>query len=330
MLIAAGAHLTYPHCSGFHGSDRVAVVRYDRDATRIVSVPWRGSGSPEVLHSLAPQAKPFWFDVSPTNRIGYVSGGALHVGDLGGAVTPVWRHDTMTLDDDLTGLSADGRRALVAAHDGHRHAGFEVDVATGTATTLYEVDWWANHLQYCRHDERWIGFSHEGPALDVPDRVWSWHGGRIARVLDQRAVSEDRSRFVAVGHEVWCRHDTAVLAVAYGDSEAGPRGLWLAYPDGRPARLVSPGNRYWHCDVSPGGRYAVVDTTGPADAPGRGWQNAAGVSDVLLVDLADGSTRHLARTAAANHPWHPHPVFSPDGSAVLYNHLGRGTVVCPL
>ncbi|WP_405718467.1 hypothetical protein [Streptomyces sp. NBC_00046] len=75
-----------------------------------------------------------------------------------------------------------------------------------------------------------------------------------------------------------------------------------------------------HCDISRDGRRAVVDTTGPFDAPGRGWQDAGQVSDVVLVDMATGARTPLARTEADRHPRHPHPVFTPDGTAVLYNH----------
>ncbi|MGW4968317.1 hypothetical protein ACWEPL_64895 [Nonomuraea sp. NPDC004186] len=40
-----------------------------------------------------------------------------------------------------------------------------------------------------------------------------------------------------------------------------------------------------------------------------------------------GGGRHDAarpHTRATRHPAHPHPVFAPDGSAVLFNDLGEG------
>jgi hypothetical protein len=123
------------------------------------------------------------------------------------------------------------------------------------------------------------------------------------------------------------RHDRSVLAIAYGVSPEGPRGLYEVFFSGRPARLISQGDRDWHCNLSPDGGWAVVDTTGPHDLPGRGWENAEGRSDVLLVEMATGRRELLAHTTLTKHPWHPHPVFTPDGRGVVYSEA-RGDSGC--
>ncbi|MFI1094220.1 hypothetical protein [Streptomyces sp. NPDC020917] len=343
-LLLRDAHLTYPHSNGFHADgDRVALVRYDLDAARIFSVRWRPDEARDerVLHELPPDGYGTDALVLPdfardTGRMAVAHDDVLWVADPGGSLEPVWRAPAGLALDHLLSLTHDGSRVAVGTEGHNTWSGWEIEVSTGTATRVFQKTWWANHIARSPYDERWIAFSHEGIAIQTPDRVWAWHPERAPNgmcVLDQYEISERPGAFVAVGHERWCHHDLAVVAVAYGDSEVGPRGLYLATPDDRPPRLVSAGDRYWHCDVSRDGRYAVVDTTGPTDAPGRGWQNAGGVSDVLLVDMADGATRRLARTQATRHPWHPHPVFAPDGSAVLFNDLGtdeRGTVVVSL
>ena len=113
--------------------------------------------------------------------------------------------------------------------------------------------------------------------------------------------------------------------VAYGVSPAGPRGLYEVFADDRPARLISPGERDYHCDVSRDGRWAVVDTTGPHDAPGCGWENALDICDILIVDMKTGRREFLARSRQYKfHPRHPHPVFSPDGSTIFYNEAESG------
>ncbi|MER5365648.1 hypothetical protein [Streptomyces sp. NPDC002722] len=189
--------------------------------------------------------------------------------------------------------------------------------ATGLA--LKGTGTWRSHQFHSPYDESWLTFAHEGPSREIPDRIWARHPVRAPEgrcVFDQAAEGGT----LAVGHERWMFHDLGALVCAYGESEAGPRGLYALHPDGRPARLVSAGERDWHCDISRDGRRAVVDTSGPLDAPGRGWQNAGQVSDVVLVDMATGARTLLARTAADRHPRHPHPVFTPDGTAVLHNH----------
>lgn len=115
-------------------------------------------------------------------------------------------------------------------------------------------------------------------------------------------------------------HRPGAVVVAYGESEAGPRGLWQVLPDGE-ARLVSPGERDWHCGISRDGKWAVVDTSGPADAPGRGWQNAGRESSIVAVDTETGERTLLATTGHEPHPYHPHPSITPDGRSVVFNHV---------
>ncbi|GAA1598821.1 hypothetical protein GCM10009804_64190 [Kribbella hippodromi] len=338
-MLALDAHLTYPHCNGFHdGGERVALARYDADAVRIISVRWRGPNPDErVLHVLPPipadrAGTPnglIWFDIARgSGRLAVVIGNVLHVADADGALEPLWRPPAGHTLDGLVSITADGTRVAATADSGTIWSAWEVEVATGQTTLLFEKPWYANHIHYCPHDESRLAFSKEGPTLQTPDRVWSWHADAAPNgqcALDQQAISDSPGEFVAVGHERWCHHDTAALVVAYGSSNAGPRGLYFAYPDDRPPRLVGAGERYWHCDISRDGQYAIVDTSGPYDKPGRGWQDAGNISDVLLIDLATGTSRPIARTTATQHPWHPHPVFTPTGDAILHNHLTTST-----
>ena len=184
-------------------------------------------------------------------------------------------------------------------------------------------------MHFCPHDDGWIGFCREGATETVFDRVWGWHALHAPEgcvLFDQR--SEEPGNLLCVGHERWCFHDTSALVVAYGVSPGGPRGLYELYADNRPQRLVSQGDRDWHCSPSQDGRWAVVDTSGPHDAPGRGWENSAAngirVSDILIIDMASGERRCLARHVA----WggeHPHPIFCPDGAEIFYNERDLAT-----
>jgi hypothetical protein len=197
---------------------------------------------------------------------------------------------------------------------------YEVDTATGEASLIIEKSWWANHYHYCPHDEAWIGFCCEGETTTVPQRVWGYHAELAPAgkpLLDQHW--ETPGERMCVGHERWCFHDRSVVAVAYGQSAPGFGGIYEAFVDGRPSRQIGVSGRDWHVNVSRDGRWAVVDTTGPHDAPGRSWESAAQVSDVLVMDMTTGARQFVARSRQYRHPSHPHPIFSPDGQWIFYN-----------
>ncbi|MGW4965318.1 oligogalacturonate lyase family protein [Nonomuraea sp. NPDC004186] len=330
MNVSTGAHLTYPHANGFHaGGERLVVTRWnpDRLATGVASVAWRNPGEADVrevcgLPDGSAKEGTVWFDVArATERLAAMWDDALHLVDLADhAAKPetVYRAPAGRTLQGLVSISASGERVLFSEESPGAYTLLEMDVDTGGVRELHTRDWWANHAHYCPADEEWIGFSHEGPTETVPDRVWARHA---VEMPEGRCVLE-QPEGLHFGHERWAHHAVGAVVVAYGVSPAEPRGLYWTSPDDPSGRLLSRGDRYWHCDVSRDGTLAVVDTTGPADRPGKGWDGADGIADVLLVDLVEAHTTPLARTRATRHPAHPHPVFAPDGSAVLFNDLG--------
>ncbi|MFJ1614697.1 oligogalacturonate lyase family protein [Streptomyces sp. NPDC088251] len=331
-LLLNGAHLPYPHANGFHaGGERVVLTRHSpvTGAIGLTSVRWRGEErAARALCELPPSTSGpeqlLWPDVAlAAERAAWVWNGALHVLDLdSGASERLYTAAPGHTLQNLCSLTGAGDRVVVMEHPEGRETAvtcLEISVSTGKTDELFGKPWFANHPAHSPHDESWLTFAHEGPSQEIPDRIWARHPtrGPEGRCVFDQATERGT---LAVGHERWMFHDLGAVVCAYGESEAGPRGLYTLYPDGRAARLVSEGDRDWHCDISRDGRLAVVDTTGPLDAPGRGWQNAGQVSDVVLVDVATGARTPLARTEADRHPRHPHPVFTPDGTAVLYNH----------
>ncbi|WP_166355634.1 hypothetical protein [Phytoactinopolyspora limicola] len=362
-IVRAGAHLTYPHTNGFHDDGQhLAIARYDpREGTiGISTIPWpagaangpAGSAlddSPAVERVVcalpwAGTPHPVWFDVAAdANLIVWVRDDALHLRDLTQwtAAVRLYAAPAGAVLDGLCSITADGRRVAVVEHhppDGSYRL-LEICSATGAAQELARLPWHANHVQFSPHTPDWIGFAHEGPARQTPDRIWACHdpsGPEPRCVVDQWRLSEQPGGFVAAGHERWMFHDVGMVFCAYGESDAGPRGIYTAWPDGPAPRLVVLGDRFWHCDISRDGQWIVADTQGPYDgassttdvhaSSSRGPRSTTGhVSDVVLVDVQSGHTAHLARTWASRHPHHPHPVFSPDGQAVLYNHTDRAT-----
>ncbi len=220
----------------------------------------------------------------------------------------------------LVSLNANGTEIVGAMKRAHGYAAFKLEVATGEMRILFEKPWWINHVHFSPFDPAWIGFCHEGRCFDVMDRIWGWHAREAPQgrcIFDQRIMHPDQTTYA--GHERWSFQDRSVLTVTYGEGPGRPRGIFEAFTDGRSQRLISEGDRDFHLDESRDGRWIVVDTTGPHDAPGTGWENAGLISDILAIDRSTGERRFIARSRMARHPSHAHPVLSPDGRQIYFN-----------
>lgn len=337
---------TYPHSNGFLPGgelvlgrvvgDRIELTAYEVEkGTRrtvctlpaplgIVAPPYPKAGGPPIQEPWTV----FW-DIAlraPVMAVGSREGA--WIVDLTGRSEPrvIYRPPAGSRIDPLVSLRSDGRRLLFyqVTESKEKYSIIEVDVETGRATVVLEETWWVNHAHYCPFDESWIGFCHEGACETIPDRLWAWHAEQAPKgrlLFDQRWGKPEAE--LSLGHERWCFHDRSALVVAYGISPGRVRGIYEVFPDGRPSRLVSEGDRDWHVAPSQDGRWAAVDTTGPHDAPGKGWENndANASSDILILDMRTGRRRFLARSRQMRHPSHPHPVFDPAGRWIYYNEL---------
>ncbi len=333
--------VTYPHCNGFNADGTALVLgRFDGTDTVLLRHELTTGREDELarfpVEGTAPVAR--WFDISlRSDRLVVWVDDRILVRDLAGDAPfrDVYRAGTDWLlhRSDIPSIRADGKRLLVreTRADGSP-CGLtrvrELDLDSGRITDLFAHDWHCNHMHYCPADETWIGYSHEGPTHTIPDRVWGWHHSQAPRgrcCFDQ--ASDTPGVPLCVGHERWMFHVPGAIAVAYGVSPHGPRGLWEVRIDGRPPRLVSAGERDWHVNIDPTGTRAVLDTTGSLDCAGSGWDNTDDRSDILLVEMASGARSWLARTHEAGrrfpqrmrHPFHAHPAFGPDGRTVVFN-----------
>ncbi len=336
-----GTWLAYPHCNGFTADGSAMILgRFDGTDTVLLRYDFATGSEHDVarIPTSRPTPATRWFDVSmKTDRLVTFSDDGLVVIDLAGdgAMRNVYRAaDGWALrHEDIPAISADGNRLIVCET---RQGGNppacnrvrELDLITGQTADLVEHAWDCNHFHYCPADESWIGYSHEGPTHTIPDRIWGWHRTEAPHgrcVFNQ--ASDVPGVPLCIGHERWMFHRPGAIAVAYGVSPHGPRGIWEVPVDGPPPRLVSAGERDWHVNIDRTGACAVLDTTGSLDCAGRGWENSDDRSDILLVDMATGERSWLARTHEAGrrfagrmrHPFHAHPAFSPDGRTVVFN-----------
>ncbi|MFG0248010.1 MAG: TolB family protein [Phycisphaeraceae bacterium JB051] len=349
---------TYPHSNGFTVDGRQMVVMQmmpDHTSLWLLTTDLLGT-SPQTIspgRRIAsfdlPQPVrdkkpiPIWPDIAINKNILTVSVQdsiwLLNLDEIGSKPQLIYVAPKGWELSDLTSLKPDASAVCFGIYDQDNHISrcMEIDLQTQQQQVLLEdTTRLINHFHYSPHDPDWIGFAHEGPTREIPDRVNGYHptlapSGRC--LFDQQ--SDEAGKRLAVGHERWCFHEASAIAVAYGASPTGPRGLYRIFADtSLPARLISEADRDWHCNVSRDGRHMVVDTSGPSDLPGCGWDDAGKVSDVVYLNPITGQRTLLARTQLAIHPWHPHPSFSPDGRWVFFNDFNgdtnnpRGRVGC--
>lgn len=333
-------YLPYPHCNGFanEGESLILGQLGAADAALVIHDIQTGKQTHLCTFPHGPETdKRLWFEVAEeTDQLVAVSqntiwlydlkapdaGRKLYAGPQDGRIHPI------------PATTSDGTKVTVAVHAEELSRVLQIDVRNGVAQRLFEKPWMADHFHYCRHDENWMGFSHEGACATVPDRVWGWHHTHSPQgMCFFNQHSHNPNRVLFAGHERWCFHETSALVVAYGDSPGTPRGIYEVFVDGRSQRLVSEGNRDWHVNVSHDGQWAVVDTTGPHTLPGKGWENANNRSDVLLLNMKSGERTFLAHSRIGMGHAHPHPVFSPDGHWIFFNEANmEGTLsrVCKI
>ncbi len=244
----------------------------------------------------------------------------------------------------LPSITPDGERCLIAENrDDGLCVLVEYDITTQTERVLFSKSWYANHFHYCPHDPAWIGFSHEGATETIDDRCWAWHETLApnGKCVFQQAINgkfPDASIFA--GHERWCFHDSSALVVAYAVSTQGPRGIYEAFSDDRPSKLIWECNTAWHCNTEHSGRYIVIDTSAAWDHPPASPEEhrkgveahleadrtkSENLSDVVLIDRETRSHLYIGRVSRRKHPYHPHPALSQDGKWLVYTDYSAET-----
>jgi fibronectin type 3 domain-containing protein/sarcosine oxidase gamma subunit len=319
---------TYPHNNGFWRSDTVnwgpdtAVIATDLGAGNFQLSQFDPNTSRlAVIGQQAFLATTYFWDVA-TNGVAVVTdaNSAALKWDLNTNTKSVlWS----TTTDRVTGatITPDGTRVAFATQligsSGLDCSLRTVDVATLVAQELvHKNPFVLNHVHYSPFDPNWIQFSHEGDPVTIRDRMWGWHA--------TLAPSPDGANiFPAAGglnlqndHERAMFHAAGSVVVAYGGNASS--GVWEAYYNGTYKHTSTNHLGYDanHVDISRDGRWMVIDTT-----------NVGGVSRVVAVNFATGAWQLLYTTSINTHPYHPHPVISPDNKWVFFNDYNLKEVV---
>jgi hypothetical protein len=332
-------YFTYPHCNGFLPDGAAVLAQYAKGVNPHVQQPLdylafdMETGAVRTVGHCA-DARTYYCVAKDGVMLAPTTRGA-HVMDLakGGAMRTIYTVGADWKVGDVSDISADGREAML---NSFKYSGpgvvaesriEGVDVASGKVRRVMDTNWLMNHVHYSPYDPAWVMFCHEGKA---DDRIWTWNAKEAPKgrmLFDQKTAD---GKFFNVGHERAMFHKKATLFVAYRNSSARPIGLYEVTFD-RAAKVVSVYDRYWHCNISRDGRWAVADTIGPVDGtvpkeiPGLGND---GLCHVLAVNLRTGAREILSSAhAGPMHPYHPHPHISPDGRWVVFNDAVRKGVV---
>ena len=337
-VVSLGAHsfFTYPHCNAFGRGGKFVFGR-TADAESGSRLFWKDGieGDETPLPILERESdKPLYFEVcEATDAVVAVAQNAVWIYENGADEwRPLYRAPANSTLQNLCSFSQDGQRVICGlAENGDNAAApayscIEIDVESGAFQTLFSKSWRVNHFHFCPHDNNWIGFAHEewpeyrDGLPTTGDRVWAWHASHAPDGKFLFGGAQGDGTQINTGHERWTFSDASALTVVYRTSSFEPKGVYEVWAQNQQPRLVSALRNFSHVDASRDGKWVVADTAGiydPDEAPIEG--DDKGRADIVLIEKASGAQRLLARSHATAHPYHAHPVFTPDGAWVIYN-----------
>ncbi|WP_158743414.1 hypothetical protein [Acidisphaera sp. L21] len=365
-------YATYPHANGFLPDGRLVLAqRTDPQTVQYAAIDLTGaSQSPAPLATL--RGVRMYYAISHTGVLVAPTLFGAEFVDLakGGKSILRWEDPEYKADPHRVSqrlrmaqdvdIAADGRQALltrVVYGDKKEVVASSIlliDLATGTATTIAKsaadpatgtIDP-LDHAHFSPADPEYICFCDAHP--NTTRRMWIWHATKAnpARPLFDQSAQPKPLLFT---HERALFDRPAMLAIVYGSSSGGPRGLYELPLSGAAPRLVSESNRDLHCNASRDGRWYIVSLQGTADTtssaglldlcarPGGAadpdWLRSAkgySFSDVVIVNAKTGERAFLYRAANANEgqPYEVQPAISPDGRWVVLKDARRRNVLC--
>lgn len=162
-------------------------------------------------------------------------------------------------------------------------------------------------------------FCHEGTANLIPDRLWvmDMDTGEAFNVFKQ-AENRNGTTGEGSGHEIWSMDGENLYFIKYNlKSNKGKNGICRISKDGTEREYFNDDYSFWHSAVTADERWVGGDTnTNP--------RNIAIVStetykSYLLAEF------HAAKSS--NHPFQPHPTFSPSGKWIMWQTIDENNIV---
>lgn len=188
-----------------------------------------------------------------------------------------------------------------------------VDLKTGESKVIHEENCWLGHplMRPGRTDEAF--FCHEGPAKKIDARLWAiGSDGTNMRCLRPQNGSE------LITHEFWLPDGSEMGFIYRQQLKAGAevsdvhQSIRRMNTDTLKETVVMDCSVYCHSITDPTGRYLVGDGQNPKEPY------------IFVADMQEKTEAILCRhdttwkSYGNTQDAHPHPVFSPDGSFVLF------------
>lgn len=180
----------------------------------------------------------------------------------------------------------------------------------------------ADHGMICPTNHEMFFFAHEGTTQYITNRMWAYDDkkGKMGNITKQE-MTEDGALGEYFGHEMWASDGKGMYFVKYPQSPIKPTGLCYVDLESGKKEVLFSGYAYWHVGVSKDGKYLVADTM-------RGVFEGSDLCEVVVADLEKKTESVIDVVHSTGiHPCHPHPIFSPDSSKVVYNAYENNKVV---
>ena len=180
-----------------------------------------------------------------------------------------------------------------------------LDAGTGTYAKIIDSDFRVGHCQAHPSISGLIMYCWETGG-DSEQRMWLVHANGQGNAPFYRETYNEW-----VTHEVWWGANKALFTIWPKNEEMLQKAHGVAYVslEDKSLRVLSQ-KKYWHVGASADGKWAVADTF---------------AGEIYLIN---GETGQASLLTQGHRPRgttvHPHPSFSPDGSAVLFCSEKRG------
>lgn len=196
-----------------------------------------------------------------------------------------------------------------------------IDIATGSARTVYEGKCYVGHPMYRPYDDSTMGFCHEGPHDLVDARMWLVNeDGSNLRKVKEHAPGE------ACMHEFWVPDGSSMMYVSYTKGEQ-ERTIWTADPVTLRNECIMSMPPCAHLMSNFDGSFLVGDGAGQlgdvADKSGHAFEADPYIH---LFNLRSRTHHRVCRHDTSWHEYkgntqsnHPHPSFAPDNRHILFS-----------
>lgn len=203
-----------------------------------------------------------------------------------------------------------------------------LDLKKGTCKVVLDADWvnmhfggtknpFPGHFIISPQNHQIIHFLHAGPD-NVDDRIWMFDLAtqKFWQPYHQKHLPDGRFA-ESLTHFIWSGDGEKLYFTRVAEAESELKNgicYILPFQEKHDAVYIDDGYRYIHAVPDSEDRFFIADTH---ESVADGWQ-----SEIVLIDMKLKYRKKLFCVAITkNHPGHPHPQFSSDGTEILFTFL---------